>query len=180
MNAIHASRARTASTSASHITRLLHAAGVGDRVAWGKLVDLAYPELERLAHACHPRSHAVPRSDDHPLALAVRIMRQMLVEHARERLALKHGSDATAVAIDAIDPADERQFEQLAEIDDALRCLAAHQPRQAQVFECRYFGGLDDDETALALAVSARTVRREREAARAWLAQELMSVRRVH
>jgi len=176
------------------ITHLLGRASAGDQHAWHRLVDLVYPELKRLAHGsrAYSREHTLgttalvhecylrlaraagmARDHDHLLALAVRIMRQVLVDHARERLAQKRGSGEAAVPLDAVDPGDERQFEQLAEIDDALRSLAANEPRQAQVFECRYFGGLNDDETARALGISARTVHRDWDEARAWLAGAL-------
>jgi RNA polymerase sigma factor (TIGR02999 family) len=178
------------------ITRLLQAAGSGDQAAWSRLVDLVYPELKRLArgargrprehtlcttalvHECYlrlSRATGVPRDHDHLLALAVRIMRQVLTDHARERLALKRGGGEAQAGLDAVDPADRRQFEQLVEIDDALCRLAQEQPRQAQVFECRYFGGLNDDEVAEALAISPRTAHRDWDQARAWLAGALGS-----
>ena len=180
--------------TADDITHLLERAGGGDKHAWSRLVDLVYPELKRLArgararprdhtlgttalvHECYlrlARAAGLPRDHDHLLALSVRIMRQVLVDHARERLAQKRGSGEAAVPIDDVDPGDEQPFEQLVEIDDALRRLATNEPRQAQVFECRYFGGLNDDETALALGVSARTVHRDWDEARAWLAGAL-------
>ena len=176
------------------ISQLLTRARSGDQGAWNRLVDLVYPELKRLARGAraHPRDHTLgttalvhecylrlaraaglPRDHDHLLALSVRIMRQVLVDHARERLAQKRGSGEAALPIDDVDPGDEQPFEQLVEIDDALRRLATNEPRQAQVFECRYFGGLNDDETALALGVSARTVHRDWDEARAWLAGTL-------
>lgn len=187
--------------AAGDITRLLQAAGSGDQAAWSRLVDLVYPELKRLArgararprdntlcttalvHECYlrlSRAGGVPRDRDHLLSLAVRIMRQVLTDHARERLALKRGGGEAAASLDAVDPADRRQFEQLIEIDDALSRLAREQPRQAQVFECRYFGGLSDDETAEALAISPRTAHRDWHAGRAWLARELGAVAPTH
>ena len=180
--------------AAGDITRLLQAAGGGDHAAWSRLVDLVDPELKRLArgarsrardntlctaalvHECYlrlSRAGGLARDRDHLLSLAVRIMRQVLTDHARERLALKRGGGEAATALDAVDPGDRRQFEQLIEIDDALNRLAREQPRQAQVFECRYFGGLNDDETAEALAISPRTAHRDWHAGRAWLAREL-------
>jgi RNA polymerase sigma factor (TIGR02999 family) len=197
MNVVRANLTRNVTTTEpGHLTRLLHAAGAGDQAAWGRLVDLVSPEMKPLAsddraegqtaaatslmHECYlrlSRASAIPRSHDHLLALAVRILRQVLVDHAHERLAITRAGDEATMQID---PVDERKFEQLADIDDALCSLAAHQPRQAQVFECRYFGGLSDDETAVALSLSARTVRRDWNAARAWLGQALNAVHRSH
>ncbi len=121
-------------------------------------------------------SRRVPARDHgHARALAARSLRQVLAEHARERLALVRGEGDPPTGFDALDPSDGRQFAQLVEIDDALSQLAREQPRQAQVFECRYFGGLDDDETARALAIPLRTVHRDWDRARAWLAGALGS-----
>lgn len=176
------------------ITLLLDRASGGDRLAWDRLVELVYPDLKRLArgalgghdgrtlnttalvHECFLRlsqASGAPRDRGHLMSLAVRIMRQVLVDHARERLAAKRGGGARAMPIDEAQLADERQFGLLLEIDDALRQLVAREPRQAQVFECRYFGGLNDEQTAQALGISARTVHRDWDAGRAWLAAAL-------
>ena len=180
--------------AAVSITQLLDRAGSGDRGAWGHLVELVYPDLKRLArsslsghgertlntialvHECYLRlsqAGGAPRDRGHLMSLAVRIMRQVLIDHARERLAVKRGGGLAAVAIDDAQLADERQFETLVEIDAALSRLAAIEPRQAQVFEHRYFGGLNDDETATALGISPRTVHRDWDAGRQWLAANL-------
>jgi RNA polymerase sigma factor (TIGR02999 family) len=177
-----------------NITQLLADAGAGDHAAWDRLVHLVYPDLKRLAqrslgagkqltlnttalvHECYlrlSRAHGAPRDRGHLMSTAVRIMRQVLIDHARERLALKRGGGLKSLAIDDVHPIDETQFERLIEIDAALKQLAVIEPRQAEVFEHRYFGGLNDDETALALSVSARTVHRDWDAGRAWLAQHL-------
>lgn len=176
------------------ITRLLDHASRGDDAAWRQLVDLVYPDLKRLArssrhardgetldttalvHECYlklSQASGAPRDRGHLLSLAVRIMRQLLVDHARERLALKRGGDAARVALDDELLDDAGQSEQMLEIDAALRRLAEREPRQAAVFECRYFGGFNDDETATALGISPRTAHRDWDAARAWLAAQL-------
>lgn len=182
-------------TEAHDITRLLAAVESGDAGAWHALVDLVYPELKRLArgaragrgggtldttalvHECYlrlARAEGAPRDRGHLLSLAVRIMRQLLVDHARERTALKRGGGAVAVTLDEQGlGADDTAFSQLLDIDRALRRLAELEPRQAQVFECRYFGGLNDEETALALGISPRTAHRDWDAGRAWLASQL-------
>jgi RNA polymerase sigma factor (TIGR02999 family) len=176
------------------ITTLLDQARNGDDQAWHRLVDSVYPELKRLArrslgqgrrdtldttalvHECYlrlERAPGAPRDRGHLMALAVRIMRQVLVDHARERLALKRGGGALPVTLDDGVAQDLRQFELLVDIDAALARLARIDPRRAQVFECRYFGGLNDQDTATALAISPRTVHRDWEAARVWLAAAL-------
>lgn len=171
MKAVHTNVAKNATNrQPAPITRLLHAAGAGDQAAWGRLLDLVCPEA----------GDARLKEQTVGTAMAVRIMRKILVDHARERLALKHRDDLTTVLVDAIDPADERQFEQLAEIDDALRCLAVQQPRQAHVFECRYFGGLSENETSLALGISSGMVNHDWDAARSWLAQAMTALQRAH
>ena len=176
------------------ITVLLDAARAGEAQAWNRLVDLVYPELKRLArgslgahrrntldttalvHECYlrlARAEGAPRDRGHLMSLAVRIMRQVLVDHARERLAQKRGGGAVQVTLDEEIAPDLRQFEQLVEIDSALQRLATLEPRQAQVFEHRYFGGLNDEDTAAALEISPRTVHRDWDAAREWLARAL-------
>jgi RNA polymerase sigma factor (TIGR02999 family) len=180
--------------AAADITILLDQARTGDGAAWHRLVDLVYPELRRLArgslgpgrrdtlgttalvHECYlrlERAPGAPRDRGHLMSLAVRIMRQVLVDHARERLALKRGGGAVQVTLDEAVAPDLRQFELLVDIDAALVRLAQVDPRRAQVFECRYFGGLNDDDTAAALAISPRTAHRDWDAAREWLAAAL-------
>lgn len=177
-----------------NITRLLADAADGDRTAWDRLVDLVYPDLKRLArrslrgegqltlnttalvHECYLRlanANGAPRDRDHLMSSAVRIMRQVLIDHARERLALKRGGGAVPLQVEDVHVINDSQFETLIEIDAALSQLALIEPRQAMVFEHRYFGGLNDDETAVALAVSARTVHRDWDASRRWLADHL-------
>ena len=114
----------------------------------------------------------------HPSALAARLLRQVLTEHAHERLASIQDTDSSVV--ESIDPADRRQFEQLVGIDAALHRLHANQPRQALVFECRYFGGLDDAQIAQALGMPQRTVRRDWDAGRVWLTRELIGRQTTH
>ncbi len=176
------------------ITRLLDQAGHGDRVAWVRLVELIYPDLKHLArkafsgdaartldttelvHECYLRlegAQGAPRDRGHLMSLAVRIMRQVLIDHARERLAAKRGAGAPMLDVQDVQVPDAGQFELLVEIDAALDRLAATEPRQARVFECRYFGGLNEVDTALALGISPRTARRDWDAARVWLAESV-------
>jgi RNA polymerase sigma factor (TIGR02999 family) len=181
-------------TTADEITHLLDAAGRGDRGAWERLVDLVYPDLKRLAHSarqggdrhtlnttalvheCYLRlsqGRSPPRDRDHLKSLAVRIMRQVLVDHARGQLAQKRGGGEEHVPLNDQVGVDQREFVELIDIDTILRQLAETEPRQAQVFEHRFFGGLNDEDTASALGVSPRTVRRDWDAAREWMAQRL-------
>lgn len=178
----------------TNITQWLADAKAGDRSAWDRLVHLVYPDLKRLArrslrgdgqvtlnttalvHECYlrlARASGMPRDRSHLMSTAVRVMRQILIDHARERLAIKRGGGVAALQVDDLPLIDDSQFEALIEIDAALTQLAAIEPRQAMVFEHRYFGGLNDDETATALSVSARTVHRDWDAGRQWLAAHL-------
>ena len=105
--------------------------------------------------------------------LAARAMRQVLVEAARRRNALRRGGDALVVTFDdGVDRTDAGSDELLA-LDQALTDLARIQPRQAMMVETRFFAGLDVAETARLLQVSEATVLRDWRAARAWLAREL-------
>lgn len=118
---------------------------------------------------------------------AGRAMRQILVDHARRHRAAKRGGDADPVTLepgqgvmradraprDAGDLRVEKLVDQLIDLDRALHDLAALNPRQARVVECRFFGGLQVDETAEALGVSPRTVKYDWALARAWLKEAL-------
>jgi RNA polymerase sigma factor (TIGR02999 family) len=177
-----------AESPAGEVTRLLRSAGAGDRAALDRALPLIYDDLRRLARRQLAREHgeapiqpttlvheaylklagSTPRAADraHLLAIAAHAMRQVLVDHARERRAAKRGPAwirttlTDAAWMTELDPAT------LLALDDALERL---EPRQRQVVECRFFGGLDDAEIAEALGVTARTVRRDWVKARAWL-----------
>jgi len=178
------------------ITGLLIAWRGGDRGALDRLLPLVYEELRRIAHR---RLEA--ERDDHTLgttglvheaylklvdqtsaqwadraqffAVAARAMRRILVDYARQHRALKRGGERVRISLDdpAL-PADERA-ETLVALDDALARLAELDERLSHVVECRFFAGLTEDETAQALAVTARTVRRDWIKAKGWLYQEL-------
>lgn len=116
-------------------------------------------------------------SRDHFLALAARAMRHILCNHARDRRALKRGGSVECLPLDsgtAFDAAEvDESSESLVALDDALQRLATLDPRQSQVVECRFFGGLTVEETARALDISPRTVKRDWAMAQAWLHREL-------
>jgi RNA polymerase sigma factor (TIGR02999 family) len=100
-------------------------------------------------------------------------MRQVLVDRARRRNALKRGGGVELVTLGEHDAAVDAYAVEVLELDDALRRLAAHSPRQVQVVEYRFFGGMSVEETADILGVSSRTVESDWAMARAWLLQAL-------
>jgi RNA polymerase sigma factor (TIGR02999 family) len=183
-------------SSASDVTRLLRQWSEGDREALNQLVPLMYAELRQLAHQRLRREpanrslnttglvheaymklmdvrHAQFRDRAHFLAMASRVMRRLLVDQARARRAAKRGGGAEAGELDEALCGSEPQADALADLDEALRRLEALDPRQGQIVEQRYFGGLSLEETAEALGVSLATVKRELRFAHAWLAAEL-------
>ena len=171
---------------------LLRAWAQGDEAAGDQLFPLLYSELRRqagrfmrrerryhtlqpsgLVHEAYLRLAGASGLDwhdrSHFFAIAARVMRQVLVDHARRRGAAKRdGCRVTFGDADAaVDPPE------VLDLENALKELAALDPRQARVVELRFFGGLDVDETAQAMALSPRTVKREWQTARAWLQHRL-------
>ena len=175
------------------MTRLLEAAEAGDSDALDRLVPLVYEDLRRVAHRQLDREgggHTLQTtaliheaylklagggsvsatSRAHFLAIAARAMRQVLVDYARRRKAAKRGGGVISVTLgDEPQPADA-SAEDLLALDEALEQL---DPRQRQVIECRFFGGMEEKDIAAVLGVSERTVRRDWVKARAWLYQAL-------
>ena len=105
--------------------------------------------------------------------VAATAMRRVLIEYARRRQAAKRGAGAEIVPLEEAEVAADESSEMLIALDEALTRLAAIDQRLASVVECRYFGGLTEDETAEALNVTARTVRRDWVKAKEWLYAEL-------
>jgi RNA polymerase sigma factor (TIGR02999 family) len=106
-------------------------------------------------------------------AVAARLMRRILLDHARRVHAGKRGGGWDRLSLDQAEiPMEERAAELIA-LDDALERLTALNPRLTQVVECRFFGGMTEEETAAALGITDRTVRRDWVKAKAWLHQEL-------
>ena len=126
--------------------------------AYERLVDQTRVGWEDRAHFC---------------AVAARAMRHVLVDYARRRGALKRGGGQRPLPLDKGRVAVEEQAEFLLSLDQALDRLGAMSERLGRVVEMRYFGGMTEDETAEALSVSARTVRRDWVKAKAWLFREL-------
>lgn len=184
-------------TSSQNVTSLLRQAASGDRSAFDEAFGLVYSELSGLARAQLRREadgHTLDtgalvheaylrlgdgvssevRDRSHFLAIAATAMRRILVDHARRFHAEKRGAAARPVSLDALDAilVDEPDA-MLLDIDEALDRLAALDRRQAQVVECRFFGGLNEEETAEALSIGLRTVKRDWAKARSWLYREL-------
>jgi RNA polymerase sigma-70 factor (ECF subfamily) len=175
---------------------LLHAWGGGDKQALDRLAPLVYRELHRIAvrmmFAERPNhtlqatalvNEAYVRLVDarqvtwqdraHFFALCARAMREILIDHARTRASAKHGGGQVSIELDEGLTPGPSPGANLLELDDALKRLAALDPRKSQVVELRFFGGLSLDETAHTLKVSPRTVKRDWQLARAWLYREL-------
>lgn len=113
----------------------------------------------------------------HFLAVAARAMRQVLVNHARDRGAQKRGGEAMRVTLDEAIGAVEVDAVEVLALDDALQRLAQLDPRQAKVVELRSFGGLSIEEVATALGVGLTTVKADWRFARAWLRREFPNER---
>ncbi len=128
------------------------------------LVHEAYLKLEHLSSF---------NDDEHFLRACALAMRHILVNHARGRMASKRGGGAASIPLDDAPEMSGAPDEVILKINDALVGLAELSPRLAQVVECRFFAGYDDAETARALELTDRTVRRDWVKARAWLRREL-------
>ena len=109
----------------------------------------------------------------HFLAVAARVMRRILVDHARARRAQKRGSPATRVTFDEALVVASEPREDFVALDDALEALATFDERKGRVVELRFFGGLSVEETASVLKVSPETVMRDWRLAKAWLQREM-------
>jgi RNA polymerase sigma factor (TIGR02999 family) len=107
------------------------------------------------------------------LSVAARAMRRILVDHARRFRAARRGGSWEQVALDDVQIPIEERADRLIALDDALDRLEALNPRLARIVECRFFGGMTEEETAAVLGVTDRTVRRDWVKARGWLAGQL-------
>jgi RNA polymerase sigma factor (TIGR02999 family) len=177
------------------ITALLHEWRRGDRAALDRLTPLVYDELRSLArrhlrgerhrltlqptalvHEAYLRlvGSGVPWEDRaHFFGVASRLMRQVLVDHARARQAKKRGGEATRVELTGVDPSSPLPAVDVLALHEALDRLAAVDATSERIVEMRYFGGLTVEETAEALSISPATVKRDWSAARAWLLREM-------
>ncbi len=182
--------------SASAVTALLREPEADAHELLDQLVTLVYDELRRMAHRqlaleSGPRTldttglvheaylklvdeTTVPAQNRrYFFGAAARAMRQVLIDVARRRHRLKRGGGEQPLPLDEARIQVDEYANELLHLHDALQALAREYPRPAQVVECRYFGGLGLEETAQALGISPRTVRRDWLFARAWLHREL-------
>jgi RNA polymerase sigma factor (TIGR02999 family) len=179
-----------------NITHLLKQWSEGDERALDRLTPLVYDELRQQAARYLRRerrgntmqttaliNEAYLRLIDarevrwqgraHFFAIASNLMRRILVDHARRRDAEKRGGSQIRLTLDRTVPIGKQADVDVLAIDEALTRLAAIDPQQAQIVELRFFSGLTVEETAAALGISPRTVKRDWSVARAWLRREI-------
>jgi RNA polymerase sigma factor (TIGR02999 family) len=183
-------------TSSGRVSKLLINWGQGDLEAREALIPLVYEELRRVA-----RRHLGRERPDHTLqsaalvheaylrlvqqgspqwqnrahffGVAAQLMRHILVDHARARLAAKRGAGTPRITVDAEMGLPQRRGVDLVALDDALNQLAALDAPQSRLVELRFFGGLSIEETAAVMGISPATVKREWATARAWLQRQM-------
>ena len=180
----------------AEFTALLHAWGQGEGAAFDRLVPLVHAELHQIARRCMAgervghslqatalvneaylklvdTKHMNVRDRAHFFALSARIMRRILVDHARAKKSAKRGGLAGRVTFDEGLVVTAEPGQELVALDDALEALAKFDERKSRVIEMRFFGGLTVEETATVLDVSVDTVMRDWRLAKAWLEQEM-------
>ena len=178
------------------ITELLAQLRAGDTTAESRLAALVYDELYRMAERhmrrerpghslqatalVHDAYLRLVQQDQqnwqnraHFFAVAAKLMRQILIDHARKHRALKRGGPGDKLPLDDVVLISNDRLEEILAVDEALTRLARRDERLARVVELRFFGGLTEDEIAEALEISARTVKRDWAVAKAWLYGEL-------
>ena len=182
-------------SSSSDVTQLLDAMRQGDQVAFERLLPLVYDELHRIAgrymarqqhghtlqttgliHEAYLRmvdqTHVRSPSRAQFFGIAANLMRQILVHHARKHRAAKRGG-GNRVELDEASAVAAQRGVDLISLDGALKQLAQLNPRQSQVVELRFFGGLTEDEIAEVLGVSTMSVKRDWRIAKAELHRQL-------
>src|SRR5581483_9084977 len=185
-----------AAPRSAEITDLLRAWSGGDQTALDRLADKVYEELRRMAgrfmrneragntlqttalvNEVYLRLVDVKNVDWQQRAqfftIAAQMMRRILVDAARARGSQKRGGGADRVNVDETTLLVPPRESSLLAVDEALDAFSMVAPRQARIVELRYFGGLSEEEAAEVLKISSRTVRRDWEFAKAWLAREL-------
>lgn len=182
--------------SPAEITILLRAWSGGDQAAFERLAERVYPELRLMArrymknerkantlqatavvHEVYLRLVDVTKVEWREraqfFAMAAQMMRRILVDAARARVAQKRGGSDIKVNLDETALLSREPNRSILALDDALTAFSQVAPRQAKVVELRYFGGLTEEEIMAALNISPRTVRRDWDFAKAWLLREL-------
>jgi len=184
--------------SSDAVGRMIERASSGDQEALSELVALVYGELRKLAGGylrkerkgislqatalVHEAYIRLLRDKDlhwrnraHFLAIAARSMRQILIERARSRQAQKRGGGRIAITLSEALPGRTGQSIDLLALDEGLERLAALDPKQAEIVELRFFGGLTVEETAEVMGIAPATVKRWWELSKAWLRREMTS-----
>jgi RNA polymerase sigma factor (TIGR02999 family) len=179
-----------------NITRVLQRSAAGEREALDQLVPVVYAQLRTLArqrlrrapaerslnttglvHEAYLRlidsAHTSFEDRDHFLAVASRVMRNVLVDHARKRTAVKRGGGAALGDLNEETWIANVDSDRVTALDEALTRLEQLDERQARMVEQRYFGGLTLEEIGTTMNLSLATVKRDLRSARAWLAAEL-------
>jgi RNA polymerase sigma-70 factor, ECF subfamily len=186
---------------ASHeVTRLLQEASSGNPDAMSRLIPLVYDQLRKLAasqfererhdHTLQPTAlvheayirlvgqrHVRWQNRAHFIGLAARLMRRILIDHARSHHAAKRGGSQQRIPLDESLPGREPDSLDIIALDAALQRLSALDPQQGRIVELRFFGGLTVEETALVLEISPATVKRDWSLAKAWLHREIRKAR---
>ena len=185
-----------AAPSPQQVTQLLQAWGQGEDAALEQLIPLVHQELRRLARRYmfgERAGHTLQatalvneayvkllgcqkvewQNRAHFFAISAQVMRRILVDSARARGYQKRGGGIPKVTLDECLIGPKEKSKDLVALDDALKALAAVDPRKGQVVELRFFGGLSAEETATVLKVSPDTVLRDWRLAKAWLAREM-------
>lgn len=178
------------------VTKILREWSDGDREAAERLMPLVYDEMRRLARAFLARergahtlqptalvNEAYVRLVDqtrvnwqnraHFYGIASRMMRRVLIDHARARVTDKRGGGAVHLSLEDVQAPLEQRAADFVALDEALERLALLDERKCKVVEMRFFGGMSDEEIAEALGVTTRTVLRDWKTARLWLYREL-------
>lgn len=178
------------------VTRLLHAVRSGHEGAEERLMTLVHKELRRLAaiylrkeapnhslqptalvHEAYLRLAGMEQMDwknrSHFFGVAAKLMRHILVDHARANNADKRGNGWKIVGLDEAFIATPGRSPDLVALDDSLNLLEKMEPRKCRVIELRFFSGMSEEDTAQVLGVSVRTVKRDWRMAKAWLYKEL-------
>lgn len=167
----------------------------GDHDAEVRLMSLVYDELRRLAshymrrekpgnslqatalvHEAYLRlvdQRADWKNRAHFFGVAAQMMRRILVDRARARIAVKRGGMCVKISLDEAIVFSDNPSEELLALDEALKRLEKWDPRQSRIVELIFFGGLTEEETAEAVGASSRTVKRDWSVAKAWLYKEL-------